>query len=434
MNALEARSPQPGPSGRSPARRGVGGLLRERDFRLLWIGETSSAFGSSVTSVAMPLVAVTVLHADALAVGVLTAAAWLPWLLIGLPAGAWVDRLPRRPVMLACDVVSALAFCSVPVAAWLGVLTIGHLMAAALVAGAAKVFFQTAYQVLLPSVVATADLREGNAKLQGGESAAQVAGPGAGGLAAQAFGAVAGLLADAATFVISAVCLLAMRAREAAAPVRETATLRRQIGEGMRFVLRDPYLRVLTLFGAMSNLFLVGYQAILVVFLVRDVGVSAGTAGGLIAATSVGGVAGAALATWISRRLGSARALIVCEVACTPFGLLLPAARPGPWLALGVAGALMVVAGVVAGNVIKGAFRQAYCPRHLLGRVSVTMQFVNLGTIPVGAVAAGALGDALGVRPAMWVAMAGVALSGLILFAGPLRRDRDLPTAPAAEA
>ncbi|MCW2879229.1 MAG: transporter [Sphaerisporangium sp.] len=410
-----------------------GGLLRDRDFRLLWIGETASSFGSTLTAVALPLVAITTLRAGTFVVALLTAAAWVPWMLIGLPAGAWVDRLPRRPVMLICDAVSLLAFLSVPVAAWWGVLTIGHLLAVALLAGTAKVFFQTAYQVYMPAIVGTGDLREGNAKLQGGESAAQVAGPGAGGVMAQVFGAVSGLLIDAASFLVSAFCLLAIRIREA--PVvrtRRSTTLRQEIGEGLRFVSRDPYLRVLTVFGATSNLALVGYQAILVVFLVREVGVSPGTVGGLIAATSLGGVAGAAGATWIARRLGSAHALLACEVLAAPFGLLIPLASPGAGLAFVVVGGLIVVAGVVAGNVIKSSFRQTYCPRHLMGRVSVSMQFVNYGTIPLGALLGGALGDSIGTRPSMWIMTGGLALTGLVLLTGPLRRHRDLPTAPEA--
>ncbi|MFC7382916.1 MFS transporter [Sphaerisporangium rhizosphaerae] len=411
--------------------RGRWGLLRDRDFRLLWVGETTSGFGSSLTSVALPLVAITALHATTLEVALLTAAAWVPWVIIGLPAGAWVDRLPRRPVMLTCDAVSFLLFLSIPVAAWQGVLTVGHLLAVALLTGTAKVFFQTSYQVYLPSIVVPADLPEGNAKLQGGESAVEVVGPGAAGLVAQVFGAVTALLADAASFVVSALCLLGIRAREA--PVsreRRATTLRREIGEGLRFVARDPYLRVLTVFGAASNLGLMGYQAILVVFLVRDVGVGPGAVGGLMAVMSVGGLAGAASATWVSRRLGSARAMIVFEALGAPFGLLIPLAHRGPWLAVAVAGGFVLVTGVVAGNIIKAGFRQTYVPRHLLGRVSVSMQFVNYGTIPLGALLGGALGGTIGTRPSMWVVTAGLALTGLILLIGPLRHRRDLPASP----
>ena len=134
--------------------RSRGGLLRHRDFRLLWIGETTSSLGSSVTSVALPLVAITNLHASVFAIGMLSAAAWLPWLLIGLPAGAWIDRMPRRPVMLVCDLVSLTLFASVPVAAWLGLLTLPQLLGVALLTGTSKVFFATAYRAYLPSLVA----------------------------------------------------------------------------------------------------------------------------------------------------------------------------------------------------------------------------------------------------------------------------------------
>jgi MFS family permease len=159
-----------------PSRR-FAGLLRERDFRLFWFGQTTSRFGSTMTTVALPLVAVTVLNASILHIALLQAATWIPWLLIGLPAGAWIDRLPRRPVMLVCDIASLLLFLSIPVAAWQHVLTMGQLLGVALGAGVAAVFFEAAYQVYLPSLVPAGQLAEGNAKLQGSEAAAQVAGP-----------------------------------------------------------------------------------------------------------------------------------------------------------------------------------------------------------------------------------------------------------------
>ncbi|MGH3382805.1 MAG: MFS transporter, partial [Actinoallomurus sp.] len=306
------------PRARGTPRR-PGGLFRHRDFRLLWIGQTTSKLGSSVTSVALPLVAVATLGASTFQVALLSAAAWLPWLLIGLPAGAWVDRLPRRPVMLACDLAALLLFLSVPVAAWLGRLTIGQLLAVALGAGTASVFFQTAYQAHLPSLLDRDEVAEGNAKVQATEAAAQVGGPGVAGLITQLADAVNALLADAASFLVSALCLLAIRAREPRLDrARRAGTLRREIGEGLRFVARDPYLRVLTLFSAVSNIGLIGYQSILVVFLVREVGVSPGVVGGLAAATSLGGVLGAASATARARRFGSARSLLVAEIGAAP--------------------------------------------------------------------------------------------------------------------
>ncbi len=401
------------------------------DFRRLWIGETASKLGSSITSVALPLVAVTVLHATTLQVGLLAAASWLPWLLIGLPAGAWVDRLPRRPVMLACNVISMAMMASVPVAAWLGVLTVWQLLAVALLTGAANVFFTTAYQVFLPSLLPVPRLREGNARMQGSESATQVAGPGLAGLLASVLGVVNGLWADVVSFAVSTFCLLRIRERETPPVARRTTTLRREIAAGLRFVARDPYLRVLTVFGSVSNLTMVGYQSLLVIFLVRVVGLTPGVVGVLVMAMSLGGVLGALIADRVARRFGTAHGALLCQFAACPFALLIPLTGQGPRVAFVVVAGIVIGAGVVASNVIRSSWRQAYTPREMLGRVSVSMQFLNFGTIPLGAVLAGLLGDAFGIRPTMWMMTVGVALAPLILLIGPMRKHRDLPSPPA---
>ncbi|WP_159048654.1 MFS transporter, partial [Streptomyces sp. NRRL F-4489] len=192
----------------------TGLLRRHRDFRLLWCGETAGKFGAAVTGVAMPLTAVATLRADTFAVGVLSACGWLPWLLIGLPVGVWVDRTRRRPLMLGAAALSLTVFTAVPVLAWRGGLSLGLLTGAALLSGAAAVVFQTAYTAYLAGLLAPADQAEGNATLHGSASAAQLAGQGAGGLLVQLAGAVNGLLANAATFLISLLCLLAIRHRE----------------------------------------------------------------------------------------------------------------------------------------------------------------------------------------------------------------------------
>ncbi|GLX00427.1 MFS transporter [Microtetraspora sp. NBRC 16547] len=257
------------------------GVLGQRDFRLLWIGETASGLGTSITGVALPLIAVVVLRVDTFAVGLLAAVVWLPWLVIGLPVGAWVDRLQKRPVLIAGNLVSAAMYASVPAAAWLGALTFAHLLAVAAVCGVATVFFSTAYHAYVPAVLDGRDLLEGNAKLQGSEAATRVIGRGAAGLVADAFGAVSGLLIDAVTFVISTVCLLMLRVREPVpAALAQGDTLRRQIGEGLRFVVHDRYLRPMVVYGALVNLALMGYQGIQIVFLVRTVGANAATVGG----------------------------------------------------------------------------------------------------------------------------------------------------------
>lgn len=404
-------------------------LLRHRDFRLLWLGETTSSLGSMVSTVALPLVAVLTLHASVFLVGALEAAAWLPWLFVGLFAGAVVDRLPRRPVMIAADVASALLLASVPVAAWCGVLTIAQLLAVALLAGTAAVFFATAYRAYLPALVAAEHRARANATLQGSESAAQVAGPGLGGLLAQLFGAVAGLLADAAGSLVSAACLLLVRTREPDRAAR-TTSLRAEIGQGIGFVARDPYLRTIAIGGAAANLALNGVQAVLVVFLVRIVGVGAGAVGAILAAIGVGGVLGALASGRIARRFGTAHGLLLCELGAAPFALLIPLTGKGWGLAYVIGGGFVLVAGIVASNVIGAGFRQAYCPPEMLGRVTASGQFLSYGAIPVGALLGGALGGTIGVRPTLWLMAAGCVLASSVLLSGPIRRARDLPTAP----
>ncbi|MFF3666085.1 MFS transporter [Microtetraspora malaysiensis] len=414
----------------APTRRRRFGVLRQRDFRLLWIGETASGLGTSITGVALPLIAVVVLRVDTFAVGLLAAVVWLPWLVIGLPAGAWVDRLRKRPVLVAGNLVSAAMYASVPVAAWLGALTFAHLLAVAAVCGVATVFFSTAYHAYVPAVLDGRDLLEGNARLQGSEAATRVIGRGAAGLVADAFGAVSGLLIDAVTFVVSTACLLSLRVREPvpAAPARGD-TLRRQIGEGLRFVVHDRYLRPMVMYGALVNLALMGYQGIQIVFLVRTVGANAATVGGLIMAGSLGGIAGALIATAVGRRFGTARGMLLLQLVTGPFALLLPLTTPGPGLLLFAVGSFTVGAGIVACNIVLGGFRQSYCPPHLLGRVVATTMMLNHSTIPIGSLLGGFLGDLLGLRPTMWIMAGLLAPCSLILALSPMRSRRDLPGA-----
>src|SRR5690349_14774446 len=205
--------------------------------------------------VGMPLLAVTVLHASTVAVAAITASAYLPWLIIGLPAGAWVDRLPCRRLMITCDIMSFACYGSLPASAWAGELTIAQVIAVALAAGSVSVLFTTAYRVLLPSLVAPGELIEGNAKLQGSAAAAAIAGRAASGVAAEAAGAATALLFNAASFIVSAACLLAIRPAGSPPPAaRPATTLRAEIAEGTRFIRRDPYLRPLTLYGCAANL------------------------------------------------------------------------------------------------------------------------------------------------------------------------------------
>lgn len=209
--------------------------------------------------------ALAALRASTFEVALLTAVAWLPWLLVGLPAGAWVDRLPKRPVMAVCNTVSMVVFASAPLAQLAGLLSMPYLLVVALAGGTAKVFFSVANRSYVPALVDREQLLAANTRLQGSESAAQVGGPRLAGVLAGVFGPVSGILADAVSFGFSALCLRAIRLREGSPAAGSRVRLRTQVADGLRFVTGDRYLRVLVAFGAVSNLALNGYASIQVV-------------------------------------------------------------------------------------------------------------------------------------------------------------------------
>jgi MFS family permease len=412
----------------------TGRLWGHRDFLLLWGGQTVSDVGTAISVVVLPLIAVVSLHADGVEVGALSAAEWLPWLLIGLPAGVWVDRSRRRILMLSCDVVRAVLLASVPVAAALEALRLGQLFVVAFGVGLATVVFQVSYQAYPPVIVPTEDLPEANAKLLGSGSVAQFVGPGIGGLLVQAVRAPYALVADAVSYLVSMLSLLLIRTPEAKPVPAEHESVRASIAIGARFVRRDPLLRTMTIAPAVANIFFSGYEAIVVLFLVRSVHLAPSSVGLLLGLVSLGSVVGALVARPISRRIGTARAMWLSSAVTTPLGLLVAFTSRGAGLAFFIVGNVAVFLGILIYNVTITAFRQAYCPPEMLGRVVASMRFVLFGTIPVGALAAGILASVIGPRDAVLVMMAGGLLSSVLLYASPLRTMRDLPDRPAGLA
>jgi predicted MFS family arabinose efflux permease len=414
-------------------KRRAGGLLRERDFALLWSGETVSGVGSAMAAVGVPLLAVAVLRAGTFAVSALTAAAYLPWLLIGLPVGAWVDRLPPRPVLIISDLVSAVLYLSLPVAAWAHVLTIGQLLVVELVAGAAGIFFTTAYIVYLPVLVHPDDLLEGNAKLSGSQSVASISGRGLAGLAARAVGTANSLLFNAGSFLGSVACLLAIRTAEprpSRARAQRTTTLRADIAEGLQFIWRDRLLRALAIWPAIANMAYGGVLALSVLFLLRVAHIGTAEVGLLLAVSDIGGLAGALVARRVAQRVGTARVLLLGVLVGGMAGLLIPLTAAGPRAAFFVVGSGIVTGAITAANIVLISFRQTYTPAEVLGRIIASQRFLVYGTAPLGALLAGVLGTVLGVRQALWVLVAVYALSGTLLLTGPILSRRDLPTSP----
>ncbi len=384
-----------------------------------------------MTTLALPLAAVLVLHAATFQVGLLTTAGYAAFLLLGLPAGAWVDRLRRRPIMIAADISRAITLASVPAAYALHVLTLAQLYTVAFIVGVASVFFDVSYMSYVPGLVGVDHVVEANAKLQVTVSLSQVGGPSAAGLLISALGAPVAFLANAASFVVSVLSLAVIREREPA-PVRAgTRSVRAEMAEGIGFVARQPILRMIAACTSTWNLFNTAIYAIVVVFLVRQVHLHASTIGLIMSAGAVGGVIGGLTASQLRRRLGSARVIWVSGVVTAPFALLIPLTSAGLGVAFFAVSAFVTSLGSVVYNVNQASFRQLLCPPALLGRMNATIRFIVWGTIPLGGLLGGVLGSVLGDRDAIWVAAVGVALAPVWLLASPLLRMRDTPAAAA---
>ncbi|HET6859626.1 MAG TPA: MFS transporter [Streptomyces sp.] len=404
-----------------------GGLLRLPDFRLLLAGAAAGQVGAQVTLVALPLVAVLELHAPAFQVGLLTAAETAAFLLIGLPAGAWVDRMRKRSLMIRADLVRALAMASVPIAAVAGALTMVQLYVVALVTGVATVFFDVAHQSYLPQLLPRERLVEGNGALETVRSSAQVAGPGLGGGLVQLVGAQLAIVADAIGYALSALFLMAIRQPEAKPEPVPGASLRKDVAEGLRFVLGHPLLRVIAGATSLGNFFSAMLLATQTVFLVRVLGLEPAAVGLMLAASAVGGLTGALCAGKLAARFGQARLIWLSSLVSGPFALLWPLSGRGAAAALFAVASGAVFFGAVVYNVAQVSFRQTLCPPRLLGRMNATLRFLMWGTLPLGAIAGGAVAEAFGARTALWICAAGFLLVPLPLLLSPLRRMRDLP-------
>jgi MFS family permease len=406
-------------------------LWRHRDFLLLWTGQTVSEVGSQVTVLALPLVALLVLNATTFEIGLLSAAVTVAYLLVTLPAGALVERLGKRRVMVWTDVGRLVLIATIPVAAVLDVLTLGQLYVVALGTSALSVFFSVAYPTYLPTLLDRDQLLDGNGKLSASLSVAQIAGPALGGALVAAFGATRAMAVDAASYLVSAVALLAIRTEEppvADPPARgERPRFRDQIREGVAYVRRDPILRAGVLWSGSANFFVIMVESIGPVFLIRTVHLRPGLVGVVLALGAVGGVVGGLTSGWLLKRIGSAR---VCWLSMTVFalpGLLIPMTRPGAGVLLFAIGWTSWTFSATICGVAVVTYRQATCPPELLARVTAVARWITWGTLPLGAVAGGALGSALGLRTTLWIAVVGGCASGLWLFFSPLRGRRDLP-------
>jgi MFS family permease len=410
-----------------------GSPFAHRDFRLLLLGQTTSQFGTQVSAVAVPFLAVLTLHASSFDVGLISASSTLAFALVGLPAGAWLDQRHRRPVLIVSDVARALLLASIPLAGSFGVLSVAHLVAVSLLAGFARVFFDVGYQSYLPSVIGKDQVLAGNSTMELVRASGQVAGPGIGGALVSLTGAAAVVLVDAVTFAVSAMTLFAIRSREQirTADVRRPP-LRTQIAEGVTFVARNRVLRSIAISSGVSNLGFAVASAVTVVFMSRTLRLPAAAMGVIVAAGAVTALAGAAFTPRLSRLVGSVRVIWLSLAVTGPLTLLGVLARPGWPVMFIVIGSAAGEFGQIIYAITSLSVRQRLCPDRMLSRVNATMRVLILGLFPLGALLGGGLGELVGTRVTLGVSGAAALACPVPVFLA-LRHARDVEDLPAWE-
>ena len=396
----------------------------------MWTGQTISQFGSSISELALPIIAVRLLDASAFEVAALGVVEFAPFLLFTLPAGVWVDRLPRRAVLIAGDVGRGLLLCSVPIAYLTGHLTLAQLFVVGFFTGIMTVFFDVAYQSYLPALVPREHLIEGNSKLEVTRSAGQLAGPPAAGGLIQLLTAPYAIVWDSVSFFVSGGFLLAIRKKEQPLENRDDGRrvgMRHELWEGLVYVVKHPYLRPQAISTGVSNFFSNVAFSIVIVFAIRTLHMSNGLIGVVFGLGAIGWLGGAALAPRIQGWLGVGGATILGAAMSGPGTLLValtPKSFPLPFL---VAGTIIGGAGAVIYNIQQVSLRQAITPERMQGRMNSVMRFLVWGPIPLGGLVGGAIATSFGLRTALVVGALGGFTSTLPIIFSPIRELKDMP-------
>src|SRR6202521_2665498 len=396
-----------------------GKLWRDREFLKLWGGQGISEIGSQVSVLALPTVAILLLGATPFQVGLLAAFEFLAFPVLGLIAGVYVDRLRRRPIMIVCDLGRLIALASVPIAFIFNVLAMPQLYVVALVTGVGTVFFDVAYQSYLPALIPRPDLVEGNTKLQVTSSVAQMAGPAVAGILIQLIGP-----ARAVSFLVSAGSLLWIRRPEP--PPRPAAGsgrggFRSEMWEGIRFVFGNSTIWKIAGSTSTSNLGGNIFFAVYLFFAYRVLHLSPGTIGFIFAVGAAGGLLGALTASWIARHIGLGPTLFVSIVSGGLASILVPIAQFGWAVPLLLASTLIASFTNPVYNINQVSLRQAITPDRVQGRMHATVRTIIWGTMPIGALIGGVIGNTYGLVPAMYVGIAIWIFSGFWILLGPIR-------------
>ncbi|GAA0549506.1 MFS transporter [Paractinoplanes ferrugineus] len=384
-----------------------------RTFWKFWTASAISTTGTGISTVALPLVALSTLNPSNFEMGLLTAAGYAAIVVIGLPAGVIVQRYPLRGLQVVTNLVQAAAMLTIPVAVWLDLLSLAQLLVVALVVGLAGSLFDVANSTAMPRIVPREQLVARNGLISGTFATTQTVGPALGGLLVQTAGAAAGILTDAVSYLVSAVILGRTDALPSTPPPAERVSLSRQIGEGLRFVFGHPVIRPSVIAATAVNFAAGAVFAVMSPFLVRSLGLGPGQVGLMFALDGVGTVVGAAAVAPLSRRFGSGRMVLVAVLGGALLSLFMPLASGRFALISFGIGVTGFAAGVVMLSVLTRTHRQTVSPPEILPRVMASVRFVSWSAIPIGSLVAGTLAQ-------LWEPRAGLAAAAVAAAAAPL--------------
>lgn len=419
--------PQPQQGSASSQRPKHVSLWRHRDFMKLWAGDTVSVFGSQLVLFALPLIAVQLLHADAFEMGVLATLESAAFLLISLPAGAWVDRMPKRLVIVSGDIIRAAILLTIPLTWAFDALSMVQLYLAAAGVGIVSVFFDIANQSYLPELVDGDAISDGNGKLQASQQTAGVAGPTLASGLVTAIGAPLTIGLTSICMGLSSILVGLIRQRETPRPAEDRAGFVAEIREGLGFVLGHPLLRRITACTGLTNFASSGIFALLVLYALTTLGLHQVELGIIMSVASAGGILGALTAAWVQKVLGEGTSIAVSALIGGLCFLGVPLASVLPALPTLLISWFFVTWAVVVYNIAQVSFRQRLCPKPLLGRMNASIRFLVWGPMPLGAFLAGILGDRLGVTTTMWILAACALFGSLPVLASRLLGMRELP-------
>ncbi|WP_421935016.1 MFS transporter [Phenylobacterium sp.] len=401
-----------------------GALTGEPDFMKLWAAQAVSSFGARITREGLPMTAVLALGASPAVLGVLAALSYGPAFFVGLAGGGFVDRRHRRPILIGADLVRAGVLITIPIAAWLHLLSLWQLFAAAALVGGASVLFDMADHAYLPGLVGPARLVDGNSKLSATESVAEMGGPALAGVLFQWLSAPFAIAVNAATYLVSALFLSGIAKVE---PDPEPAPPQhwvRDLTQGFRAAWAEPRVRPLLVTALCNGLFGGGFAALYLIFALRTLGLSPAMLGLTVACGGIGALMGAGLAAPLARGLGAGPAILVMGLAAASSALLIPLspATPAAGMAMLIVSQLLGDSTGVAYGVLSASLRQTVLPQDTLGRAAGAFQAATGGTMLIGALVGGALGGLIGVRETLFIAAAGLALGPLLAMASPALR------------